>query len=155
MVVPMLVAMPCSTRVAVVFYVTIPHRCAVCGLGCLLQCDAVVGVGDTSRTRTTRHRQEREQAHVQARNVSTPVQMPTPHRPQTAHHSHRATIGDPPTRALHTHWVALLACVGGLTFIACVCVVGGFLVSFLLLSTCPTIASRCNNSRLFVTQKQP
>ena len=121
MVVPMLVAMPCSTRVAVVFYVTIPHRCAVCGLGCLLQCDAVVGVGDTSRTRTTRHRQEREQAHVQARNVSTPVQMPTPHRPQTAHHSHRATIGDPPTRALHMHWVALLACVGGLTFIVRAC----------------------------------
>ena len=37
-------------------------------------------------------------------------------------------------------------CVGGLTCLACVCAFDGFLLSFLLLSTCPTIAHLCYTS---------
>ena len=46
--------------------------------------------------------------------------------------------------------VALLAWIGGLTFLACVCAFNGFLLSVQLLYTCLAIASLCNASTSLV-----
>ena len=41
-------------------------------------------------------------------------------------------------------WVAMLACVVGTTYLACVCAFSGFSLLFLIVSTCSAIASLCD-----------
>ena len=57
--------------------------------------------------------------------------------PERSDHVKRA-----PTPLPFAATVAMLTCVGGLTVLACVWNVGGFMFSFLLVSTCPFCCKR-------------
>ena len=51
-------------------------------------------------------------------------------------------------------WRSWAVC-GGLTFLACLCAFGGFLLWFLLVYTCQSVASLCTKPVISVTFSEP